>query len=109
MMLLVLLTVSATLLGTIQGHGDTCDKTCELLPWQEWGSCSGYGCSGYHTRGRHTCCILHPDVDNCLRSCGHTSSDLSQTEKCSCDDGCYKSYSSYICSCNPGSYGECCQ
>ncbi|KAI0217605.1 hypothetical protein LSAT2_030646 [Lamellibrachia satsuma] len=108
-MMLLILAMSATLLGTIQVSGETCSRVCTLDPWQPWGSCSDLKCSGYHTRKRSICCKTYHDLDECLQKCGYSSSTISQRTSCDCVRGYYSDRARGMCSCYSGSYGTCCQ
>ncbi|KAI0231881.1 hypothetical protein LSAT2_017762 [Lamellibrachia satsuma] len=98
-MLLVLLTVSMKLLGTILASGERCSRTCEVYPWGSWSSCSSE-CGGTHKRTKSICCNTNWDYATCILHCNYDRSDFAQTAACGpqvCD---FMSWGSWG-SCNP--------
>ncbi|KAI0242726.1 hypothetical protein LSAT2_011438 [Lamellibrachia satsuma] len=108
-MLLVVLTVSVTLLGTIQAQsvGEDCAKICQLQPWLAWGPCDST-CGGTRSRERHVCCKKDWNGTTCAQRCHVTVSDVIETAACSLNCV-FGFFSGGQCRCEDHGYGRCCQ
>ncbi|KAI0221021.1 hypothetical protein LSAT2_027556 [Lamellibrachia satsuma] len=108
-MLLVFLTVSVMLLGTIQAQhiGELCFRTCELLPWLAWGPCDST-CGGTRWRERKVCCEQDWSPTTCGIKCHLTLSDVIETAACRLNCVFGVSLGSQ-CRCEDHGYGRCCQ